>query len=256
MPRRPFIAGNWKMNLGPSAADELARGLRSKLVDTVQVDVAIAPPAISIPAAISRLKHTGVFVAGQDLHPNDSGAHTGCLAGPMLRDAGCQYVIVGHSERRRDNGETNELVGQKVHAALRSGLLPIFCVGETLKDRDSGQATQVVEQQLSAGFAGLSADQAATVTIAYEPVWAIGTGRAATPDLAQAMHASIRAWLRGNYPPFVADSIRIQYGGSVKPGNARALLQQPDIDGALVGGASLVVDSFVAIVDAATRSGR
>ena len=256
MTRRPFIAGNWKMNLGPAAADELARGLRAGLVDTVQVDVAVAPVAISIPAVVGRLKHTGVFVAGQDLHWNDSGAHTGCVSGPMLREAGCQYVIVGHSERRRDNGETNEVVGEKVRAALRSGLLPILCVGETLDQRDGGQAVAVVEAQLAAGFAGLTADQAATVTIAYEPVWAIGTGRAATPDMAQAMHAAIRGWMRRAYPSFVADAVRIQYGGSVKPGNARALLHQPDIDGALVGGASLAADSFVAIVDAATRSGR
>jgi triosephosphate isomerase len=256
MPRRFFIAGNWKMNLGPTAADELARGLRAALVDTVQVDVAVAPPAISIPAVIGRLRHTGVFVAGQDLHPNNSGAHTGCISGPMLRDAGCQYVLVGHSERRRDNGETNEVVGAKLRAALGSGLLPILCVGETLSERDAGRATAVVEAQLAAGFQGLPPDQAATVTIAYEPVWAIGTGRAATPDMAQAMHASIRAWLRANFPGFVADTIRIQYGGSVKPGNARSLLQQPDIDGALVGGASLAVDSFVGIVDAASNTRR
>ena len=256
MPRRPFIAGNWKMNLVPSAADALARELRAALVDSVQVDVAVAPPSISIPAVVHRLKHTGVFVAGQDLHAASSGAHTGCISGPMLRDAGCQYVIVGHSERRRDHGETDAAVGEKVHAALGSGLLPILCIGETLAQRDGGQAVAVVEAQLAAAFAGLAADQAATVTLAYEPVWAIGTGRAATPDQAQAMHASIRSWLRRTYPGYVADTVRIQYGGSVKPGNARSLLGQPDIDGALVGGAALAADSFVAIVDAATHRGR
>jgi len=174
----------------------------------------------------------------------------------MLREAGCQYVIIGHSERRRDNGETDAVVQQKTRAALASGLLAIVCVGETLEQRDQGQAIEVVSTQLSAAFDGLTPDQAATITIAYEPVWAIGTGRAATPDMAQDMHAAIRAWLRRTYPSFVADSVRIQYGGSVKPGNARSLLQQPDIDGALVGGASLSADSFVAIVDAATHGGR
>ena len=256
MPRRPFIAGNWKMNLGPAAADTLARALRAALVDTVQVDVAVAPPAISIPAVVARLKHSPVFVAGQNLHPKVSGAHTGCISGPMFREAGCEYVIVGHSERRRDNAESDELVGDKTRAALAAGLLPIVCVGETLDQRDQGEATEVVSRQLAAAFDGLSPDQAATITIAYEPVWAIGTGRAATPDMAQDMHATIRAWLRKTYPSFVADSVRIQYGGSVKPGNARALLQQPDIDGALVGGASLSADSFVAIIDAATRGER
>ncbi len=256
MPRRPFIAGNWKMNLGPAAADTLARELRAAMVDHVQVDVAVAPPAISIPAVVARLKHTPVFVSGQTLHPKDSGAHTGCISGPMLREAGCQYVIIGHSERRRDNAETDSVVQEKTRAALAAGLLPIVCVGETLEQRDQGQATEVVSTQLSAAFDGLAPDQAATITIAYEPVWAIGTGRAATPDMAQDMHAAIRAWLRRTYPAFVADSVRIQYGGSVKPGNARALLQQPDIDGALVGGASLSADSFVAIVDAATHIGR
>ena len=256
MARRPFIAGNWKMNLGPSAADELARALRAALVDTVQTDIAVAPPAISIPAVVARLKHTGVFVAGQNMHPQASGAHTGCISGPMLREAGCQYVLAGHSERRQDNGETDEMIGEQVRAAMAAGLLPILCVGETLAQRDAGQAVAVVEAQLSAAVAGLTADQVSTITIAYEPVWAIGTGRAATPDMAQEMHAAIRSWMRRTYPSFVAESVRIQYGGSVKPGNARALLQQPDIDGALVGGASLDADSFVAIVDAATRSGR
>jgi len=256
MTRRIFIAGNWKMNKGPAAADTLARALKSALVDVVDVDVAVAPPSVCIPMVASRLDHTGVHVAAQDIHPADSGAFTGNLSGPMLREAGCTYTIIGHSERRAQFGETDELVAQKVDAAFRNGLLPIVCVGETLQERDAGQATDVVERQVRAALAHLSPDQAASVTLAYEPVWAIGTGRSATPESAQSIHATIRGVLRAAFPAFVAASVRIQYGGSVKPGNARALLSQPDIDGALVGGASLDAKSFVAIVSAARRPTR
>ena len=174
----------------------------------------------------------------------------------MLRQAGCAYVIVGHSERRRVFGDDDALVNRKVHAALRAGLLPILCVGETLEERSAGQATQVVSSQLTQGLAGLSADQVASCTLAYEPVWAIGTGHTASPDQAQEVHAEVRAWLTQSYPAYVARQVRIQYGGSVKPGNALSLLSQPDIDGALVGGAALKVDSFVAIVEAGIASSR
>jgi triosephosphate isomerase len=163
---------------------------------------------------------------------------------------------MGHSERRRVFGDDDALVNKKVHAAFRSGLLPILCVGETLDERSSGRASEVVSRQLSAGLAGLQADQVASTTIAYEPVWAIGTGQTASPDQAQEIHAEIRSWLRTHFPPYVAKQVRIQYGGSVKPGNAVSLLSQPDIDGALVGGASLKVESFVAIVQAGAASGR
>ena len=168
----------------------------------------------------------------------------------MLREAGCSYAIIGHSERRHIFGETDEFINKKVHAAFRAGLLPILCVGETLEQRQSGNEEAVVTGQLAAGLAGLSPDQLAAVTIAYEPVWAIGTGHTASPEQAQSMHATIRQWLAINFPAFVARQLRIQYGGSVKPHNAASLLSQPDIDGALVGGASLDASSFVSIIKA------
>lgn len=250
MGRRIFVAGNWKMHKGPAQADALATALKAALVDAVTVDVAVAPPSISIPAVAARLKHTGIHVAAQNLHQALGGAFTGELAGEMLREAGCSYVIVGHSERRHVFGEDDATINAKVHAAFRAGLLPILCVGEKLDQRQAGSAESVVTGQLASGLAGLSADQVAAVTIAYEPVWAIGTGHTATPAQAQSMHATIREWLAGNFPAFVARQLRIQYGGSVKPHNAASLLSQPDIDGALVGGASLDADSFVSIIKA------
>ncbi len=254
MARRPFIAGNWKMNRGPLEADRLAQDLKRALAGREGVDVAVAPPAISIPVVRQRLQHTGIEVAGQDLHPEPSGAYTGDVSGEMLRQAGCAYVIIGHSERRQLHGEDDALVAAKVKAAFRAGLLPILCCGETLGQRQSGAAEAIVTGQIAAAFDGLPADQAASVTVAYEPIWAIGTGHTATPDQAQAMHATIRGWLARAYPDFVARQVRIQYGGSVKPGNAASLLRQPDIDGALVGGAALSVDSFVAIIEAAAAA--
>lgn len=250
MSRRLFIAGNWKMNLGPTQATELANALRSELLDDTGVDILVAPPYVSIPAVVERLKHTGITVAGQDLHPAESGAYTSQIPGSMLKEVGCEYVLVGHSERRALFGDTDEDVNAKVHAAYKCGLLPILCVGETLEQREAGHATAVVTAQLAIGLAGLAPDQVVSTTIAYEPVWAIGTGVTASPQQAQDMHAEIRSWLSANYPAFVPNQTRIQYGGSVKPGNAAELLSQPDIDGALVGGAALKADSFVAIVRA------
>lgn len=251
MARRKFIAGNWKMNLGPAAADRLALDLKTALAGQARVDVAVAPVAVAIPAVASRLKHTGLHVAAQNLHAEPTGAFTGEISAEMLREAGCTYVIVGHSERRTLFGEDDATVAKKVRAALRGGLLPILCVGETLDQRRAGQVEAVLERQLSAGYAGLAADQAATITLAYEPVWAIGTGQNATPEQAQQAHAYIRSWLRANFPSFVAEQSRIQYGGSVKGSNAAELLGQPDVDGALVGGASLKADEFLRIVQAA-----
>jgi len=248
MSRRPFIAGNWKMNLGPEAARELANGLRTALADDTGVDVLVAPPSISIPQVVERLRHTGISVSGQDLHPAESGAYTSQLSGEMLKEAGCSYVLVGHSERRSLFGDDDVAVNAKVHAAFRAGLLPILCIGETLPQREAGHAISIVTDQLAKGLAGLAPDQVVSTTIAYEPVWAIGTGVTASPAQAQDMHAAIREWLSANFPAFVPAQTRIQYGGSVKPTNAAELLNQPDIDGALVGGASLAVDSFVAIV--------
>ena len=251
MARRPYIVGNWKMYKTPLEADALAGELKRGLPDVAAVDVGVAPPAISIPAVVARLKHSGVHIAGQDLHAEPSGAFTGAISGEMLRSAGCTDVLIGHSERRALFHDDDAIVNRKVHAAFRSGLLPILCVGETLPQREAGDADEVVSGQLAMGLAGLQADQVGALALAYEPVWAIGTGRTATPELAGAMHAMIRAWLVARYPGWVSSSVRVLYGGSVKPQNAGALLGQPDIDGLLVGGASLDAEGFLAIVNAA-----
>ena len=250
MTRRLFIAGNWKMNLTPAEADTLAQALKRELIDETAVDIAVAPTFLALPAVISRLKHTNIHVSAQNLHPKSSGAFTGEISGEMLRTAGCEYVLIGHSERRTIFGESDSFINEKCHAAFRAGLLPILCVGESLAQRDGGQAEGVVCAQIMAALDGLSADQVVAITIAYEPIWAIGTGRTASPQQAQDMHAVIRAFIRENYPSYVADQLRIQYGGSVKPHNAAELLAQPDIDGALVGGAALSAESFAAIIKA------
>ncbi|MFN7144865.1 MAG: triose-phosphate isomerase [Myxococcota bacterium] len=248
MTRRPFVAGNWKMHKSPAEADALAETLKRALVGQAQVDVAVAPPFLSIPVVVARLKHSGVHVAAQNLHAEASGAFTGEISGEMLRSVGVSYAIVGHSERRQLFGETDAVVEKKVQACFRSGLLPILCVGETLEEREGGQAEAVVRRQLGAALGKLLPDQLPSVTIAYEPVWAIGTGKVASPAQAQEMHATIREFLAERYPPFVPRGMRILYGGSVKGSNAAGLLSQPDIDGALVGGASLVAEEFLQIV--------
>lgn len=240
------------MHKGPGQADRLATELKRLLLDHTGVDVAVAPPFLSIPAVVSRLQHSGIAVSGQDLHHEVQGAFTGAISGEMLAEAGCRYVIVGHSERRSVFGDTDAIVAAKLGAAFRAGLAPILCVGETLAQRDAGRAHDVVTGQLAQAMAGLSTDQVLMTTIAYEPVWAIGTGRTASPAQAQEMHATIRQWLDDRYPREVPASLRIQYGGSVKPDNAAGLLSQPDIDGALVGGASLTAESFRDIVAAAS----
>ncbi len=256
MSRRAFVAGNWKMNKGPLEADALAMELKRALIDASGVDVAVAPPFLSIPAVVARLSHGGIAVVGQDLHPEVSGAFTGAVSGEMLKQAGCSYVLVGHSERRSLFGDTDAVVARKLRAALRAGLKPILCVGETLAERDAGTAIAVVQAQLSAALGELDRDSMMTITIAYEPVWAIGTGRTASPDQAQEMHAQIRGWLSARFPREVPASVRIQYGGSVTASNASSLMSQPDIDGALVGGASLNAESFRAIVEAAASKPR
>ena len=187
----------------------------------------------------------------QDMYHQGDGAYTGEVSAPMLQDLGCRYVILGHSERRHVLGESNELIGEKVAVAIAAGLPPIFCVGETLSQREEGKTQQVVFEQLEAGLAGVDSQNIGQLGIAYEPVWAIGTGKTASPEQAQQVHADLRDWLGGRYNTEIAAGIRIQYGGSVKPANAAELLAQEDIDGALVGGASLQLDSFLAIISAA-----
>ncbi len=238
------------MHKAPAEADALAEALKRALADVTAVDIAVAPTFLAIPAVAARLRHSNIGVACQNVAVEIQGAYTGEVSAEMLKTAGVQYAIVGHSERRQLFGDTDAIVGKKVQACFRAGLAAILCVGETLPEREAGQEETVVARQLEAGLAGLSADQVGTVTIAYEPVWAIGTGKVASPAQANDVHAFIRGWL-GRYPSFVARNVRIQYGGSVKGSNAAGLLSQPEIDGALVGGAALSVEDFVAIVKAA-----
>ncbi len=248
--RRLFIAGNWKMNLTVTEAVALATSIAKVTADIRHVDIALAPNMLCLDSVVTTLKDSGIHVASQNHHPKTSGAYTGEVSPSMLKNVGCAYALVGHSERRSYFGDTLSFVADKVEAAFDAGLLPILCIGETLEERESGNAEAIVKEQLTSAIARLSADQVASITLAYEPVWAIGTGKTASPEQAQAMHAFIRTVLRENYPAFVADSVRIQYGGSVKPHNAQALLSQPDIDGALVGGASLTAEAFLGILTA------
>jgi len=249
MVRRPFIAGNWKMNTDLAGARKLAGELRAALDGHDGADVAVFPPFVYLPAVVEVLRGNRVAVGAQNLHPELKGAFTGEISGPMIRDIGATLVLIGHSERRQLFGETDESVNRKLKAALRDGLRPIVCVGETLDQRRAEQTEQVVRTQVEGGLAGLTEAQAEGLVLAYEPVWAIGTGVNATPAQAQAVHAFIRSLLAARFGP-AADAVRIQYGGSVKPDNAAELLAQPDIDGALVGGASLDARSFLAIIHA------
>ena len=253
MSRRLLIAGNWKLNRGPGAATELANGLKRALAGTTAVDLAVAPPFIAIPEVVQKLQHSGIEVGAQNLYWETSGAFTGEISGEMLREAGCTFVLVGHSERRQLFGDTNATVNRRLHAALSAGLSPMLCIGETLAERDAGQAQSIVWSQLEGGLAGVDNSALERITLAYEPVWAIGTGRVATPAQAQEMHAAIRTWLLERFGAGAARTQRVLYGGSVKPANAAGLLSQEDIDGALVGGAALNAESFTGIVEAAAN---
>jgi triosephosphate isomerase len=248
--RKPVIAGNWKMFKTVSESVETALALKPLVVNSTHCDVVIAPVFTALKTVADRLEGSNIKVAAQDCATqNEYGALTGEVAPVMLRDAGCRYVIIGHSERRQFFAETDESVNLKTKAAIQAGLVPIVCVGETLEERESGTANSVVERQLSKGLQGLTAADAERIIIAYEPVWAIGTGKTATPEQAQEMHAHIRRVLGDGHGEGVAASTRILYGGSVKPDNIKALMAQPDVDGALVGGASLEAESFAKIVN-------
>ena len=248
--RTQFIAGNWKMNLTQSAAAELAAGLVSKLEGNTDVDVAICPSFGFLAGVAEQLGSSHIALGAQNLYPAETGAYTGELNAEMLLDLKCEYVILGHSERRHlpDLSESNAFINLKIKSAISVGLKPILCVGELLEEREAERTTEVVEEQLVNSLTDITAEQMDILTIAYEPVWAIGTGEVATPDQAEAVHGNIRQWLRTRFNDQIADATRIQYGGSVKPENARELLSQPNIDGALVGGASLSVDSFTGII--------
>jgi triosephosphate isomerase (TIM) len=250
--RRKLIAGNWKMNRTVPEALTLAREVKGMVSSVVgeRMEVALAPPFVSLLAVAAELLGTEVRLAAQNCHWEASGAYTGEVSAPMLASAGCAYVIVGHSERRQYFGETDEMVNRRARAVVGAGMTPIVCVGETLEEREAGRTLEVVGRQVEGGLKGFSADEVADLVLAYEPVWAIGTGRTATPGQAQEVHRAIREQLAGLYGQEAADRVRIQYGGSVKADNAAELLNLPDVDGALVGGASLKAGDFAAIVKA------
>lgn len=253
--RRPLIAGNWKMFKTVHETVAHIRELRSALRGLHGVDVVVAPPFTALHAACDAARDSEIAVSAQNLHWERDGAFTGEVSAPMIREAGAEYVIVGHSERRTLFGETNLTVNKKLNAARSVQLVPIMCVGETLSQREAGQTLQVLDEQLKEGLDGLTATDLDEMVLAYEPVWAIGTGRNATPEQAQEAHAHIRSRLRQWFGADAAERCRILYGGSVKPDNITVLMAQPDVDGALVGGASLDVRVFADIVRASTRRG-
>jgi triosephosphate isomerase len=246
--RAAVVAGNWKMYTTAQEAVALVRALKPLVEGVKGVEVVVCPPFVSLPAVAQELRGGAIRLGAQNMHWEDEGAFTGEVSAKMLKDAGCAYVILGHSERRQYFGETDAAILKKVRKAQEAGLLPIVCVGETLVEREAGTTEEVIRTQLEGCFAGLAAEAMRAMVIAYEPVWAIGTGKTATPEQAQDVHRFIRGWLSGRFGAAAADAVRIQYGGSVKPDNAKSLLSQPDIDGALVGGASLKADAFAAVV--------
>ena len=248
MKRRPIMAGNWKMHMLVAEAESLVEDLISGLDGTEEVDVVVAPPFTSLHSVGRLLDGSPIALAAQNLHWESSGAYTGEVSAKMLLDVGCKYVIIGHSERRQYFGETDETVNRRLKAALSEGLDPILCVGEVLEERKSGRTWEVVGSQIRQALEGISRSDAERLIVAYEPVWAIGTGETATPDQAQEVHAQIRDLMEELYDGAIAEGLRIQYGGSVKLDNVRGLMCQPDVDGALVGGASLKAESFLGIV--------
>ena len=255
MPRAKLDVGNWQMNLNHAGARQLAQALASGLPAVLSarsgtVEAAACPAFVHLPAVADVLRGSPIGWGAQNVYHQPDGAFTGEISTAMLTDLGCRYVILGHSERRLVLGEPDNEVNRKLLASLAAGLIPIVCIGETLQQRESGQTWAVIETQLVGSLASLTAEQASRLVLAYEPVWAIGTGKNATPGQAQEVHADLRKWLASRYNYELADSVRILYGGSVKPENAGELLAQVDIDGALVGGASLKAESFSAIVAA------
>lgn len=246
--RKPIIAGNWKMHKTAAESAALVREIHALTNGVQDVEIVVCPPFTSLAAAAGAVNGTNIGLGAQNMHWEDKGAFTGEIAPGMLKDIGCTHVIIGHSERRQYFAETDQTVNNKLKAALKAGLQPIVCVGETLAEREANATEQVVGVQVKGGLSGLTAEQAAGLVIAYEPVWAIGTGRTASAEDANAVCAFIRRTAAGLFGQPCADSIRIQYGGSVKPDNVAELMAKPDIDGALVGGASLEAESFSKLV--------
>jgi len=242
--RKPIIAGNWKMYKTEAEAVDFVQKLKPNVADVHDRTIVVCPPFPVLSKVWDEICNNKIALGAQDLFWEDDGAYTGEVSAPMLKAVGCTYVIIGHSERRQYFGETDETVNKKLFVALKHRLIPIVCIGEKLEEREKGITFQVIEKQIKGGFKGLGTGDWGSVTIAYEPVWAIGTGKTATPDQAQEVHSFIRKHL----PKETADKVRILYGGSIKPENIKDLMAQPDIDGGLVGGASLKIDSFVKII--------
>jgi len=248
--RKPYIAGNWKMNMTIAESAALASAIRDGLTEEVaeRADVAVVPQFLAIPAVAAELAGSRILLGAQDVYFEKSGAFTGEVSAAMLADAGCAFALVGHSERRHVIGETDEIVRRKLDALLAAGLEAVLCVGEKLEEREAGETEKRLSIQVRAGLAGLAAEAVGRVTIAYEPVWAIGTGKTASTEQAEDAHRYIRSLVAELFAPQIAAGMRIQYGGSVKPGNAADLLAQEDVDGALVGGAALDAGSFLGIL--------
>lgn len=246
--RRTIIAGNWKMNKTVQESVDMAVGLKRKFYTFAEADIVICPPFTALSKVNDEIIDSSIMLGAQDIYWEEKGAFTGEISPNMLKDAGCRYVIAGHSERRHIFGETDEDVNKKLLVVLKHGMVPIMCIGEKLEERDNGMTFEVLEKQLTRGLKDLGKEEAVRIVIAYEPVWAIGTGRTATPEQAQEAHKFIREFVEGLYGKGVSSKLRIQYGGSVKPDNIAQLMVQEDVDGALVGGASLDVNSFTEIV--------
>ena len=252
--RRLLIAGNWKMNLNLATCIALAQGLKSATEGITGIDIAVCPPGVYIKVVSDALAGSKIAVGAQDVYFEKEGAFTGEISTGMLKDVGCQYVILGHSERRHILHESSELINQKVLATLAAGLTPILCVGELLAEREAGVTDLVIRRQFDGSLSGVTAEQMKKVVIAYEPVWAIGTGKVATPEQAEEVHVATRALIAERYGKEVAEVVRIQYGGSVKAENSKDILLKPNVDGALVGGASLKVDAFMGIINGVKQS--
>ena len=248
MSRKIIIAGNWKMNKNASEGRALVEALKAESAALSDVEIVVCPPFTTIGAAVEAAAGSNIAVGAQNIHWAESGAFTGEISADMLKTSGVKYVIIGHSERRQYFGETDETVNKRLIAALGAGLIPIVCIGELLEERESGKTEEVLATQIRGGFANISAEDAAKIVVAYEPVWAIGTGKTATPEMAQAAHAFIRAELAAMFGAETAEAMRIQYGGSMKPANARELVAQKDIDGGLIGGAALDATSFLSLI--------
>jgi triosephosphate isomerase len=249
--RKLLIAGNWKMNMGPADGGALAVGIAdwmNRQFDNEQVEVLMCPPYVTLPAVREATENSKAMIGAQDVYYEDEGAFTGAISSGMLNELGCDFTIVGHSERRELFGDTDEIVNKKVLKALQDELKPIICVGESLEQRKADEHKNLVRSQVTAALEGVSGDHMGDIVIAYEPIWAIGTGETATPKQAQEMHEFIRSVLTDLYSEDSAEQVRILYGGSMKPHNAKTLLENPDVDGGLIGGASLKVDSFTAII--------